>query len=93
MSRVRLWVCVALLLGVALGAIPTFLIFHGTKSSPQSSQAIPVYVPSPVVPYPPRPDCLGNQLLNNGIAFRSRCERERLLRPDQPHPVLVRADG
>jgi flagella basal body P-ring formation protein FlgA len=34
MSRtVALWVSVALLLGVALGAIPTFLIFHGSKSS------------------------------------------------------------
>jgi flagella basal body P-ring formation protein FlgA len=34
MSRtVALWVSAALLLGVALGAIPTFLIFHGSKSS------------------------------------------------------------
>jgi flagella basal body P-ring formation protein FlgA len=34
MSRtVALWVSVALLLGVALGAIPTFLIFHGSRSS------------------------------------------------------------
>ena len=32
-NRVALWVSVALLLGVALGAIPTFLIFHGSKSS------------------------------------------------------------
>ena len=89
MSRIGLWVSVALLLAVALGAIPTFLAFHGGKSSPKSGQAIPVYLPSPVVPYRLRPDCLGNQLLNNGVAFRSRCERERLLRPDQPHPVLV----
>lgn len=32
-NRVVLSVSVALLLGVALGAIPTFLIFHGSKSS------------------------------------------------------------
>lgn len=88
MSRTAaLWVSVALL-GVALGAIPTFLI-HGSKSSPKSSRAIPVYLPSPV-PYPrPRSECLRNQLLNNSLAFPSPCVRERLLHPDQPHPVLV----
>jgi hypothetical protein len=90
MSRtVALWVSVALLLGVALGAIPTFLTFHGSKSSPKSSRAIPVYLASPV-PYPrPRWECLRNQLLNNSLTVRSWCLREQLLRLDQPHAVLV----
>jgi hypothetical protein len=56
MSRAfGIWVSVALFVVVALAAIPTFLTFHGSKSSPGSSQAIPVAIPSSVVPYP-RPE-------------------------------------
>jgi hypothetical protein len=73
---------------VALAAIPTFLTFHGSKSSPGSSQAIPVAIPSSVVPYP-RPECSRNQLLDSSLALRSRCERERLLHPNHTQPLLV----
>jgi hypothetical protein len=82
---VGLWVSVALLLGVALGAIPTFLAFHGSKSSPKSGQAIPVYQPSPVVPRRLRPECPRNKLLNTSLASPPQC----FLHPDQPHPILV----
>ena len=89
MSRAfGIWVSVVLFVGVALGAISTFLIFHGSKSSPKSSQAIPVVLPSPVVPYP-RPACSRNQLLDSSLALRSRCERERLLHPTHAQPLLV----
>ena len=89
MSRAfRIWVSVALFVVAALAAIPTFLTFHGSKSSPGSSQAIPVAIPSSVVPYP-RPECSRNQLLESSLALRSRCERERLLHPGHARPLLV----
>jgi hypothetical protein len=89
MSRAfGIWVSVALFVAVAVAAIPTFLIFHGSKSSPKSSQAIPVVLRSPVVPYP-RPECSRNQLLDSSLALRSRCVRERLFDPNHAQPLLA----
>jgi hypothetical protein len=85
---VAILVSVVLLLGVGLGGISTFLIFHGSKSSPESSQAIPVVLRSPVVPYP-RSECSRNQLLDSSLALRSRCERERLLHPTHAQSLLA----
>jgi hypothetical protein len=83
-----IWVSVALFVAVALAAIPTFVTFHGSKSTPKSSQAIPLALPLPDVPYP-RPECSRNELLDSSLALRSRCERERLLHPSHARPLLV----
>jgi hypothetical protein len=89
MSRAfGIWVSVALFVAVALAAIPMFLTFHESKSSPKSSQAIPVALPLAEVPYP-RPECSRNQLLDSSLALRSRCERERLLHPNHTQPLLA----
>jgi hypothetical protein len=86
----RLWVSVVLLLGVALGAILTFLTFHGSKSSPKSSRAIPVYLPSPFSYPRPRPECLHNQLLNNSLAFPRGAGESGFFTPISRTPFSLR---